>query len=337
MTTTPPPAAAEPISYDPDGYRMTMGEHLEELRTRLVYGLIGLAIATAGCLFFGQKVLDVFCRPLIAELLKHHLETRLVYGELGEPFMVYIKVSLICAAVLSGPWLIYQLWQFVAAGLYPNERKYITKYIPLSIGLLLAGCAFVYWVVLPWTIAFFLTFSNGIPLPQAFAPHPATTLPAAGLPVAPLLDGDPPTPAPGQFWFNTAEGRLKIFLKGDDLRAIQFGPTNLLSPQLSLPEYVDLVLTTLLTFGLCFQLPLVVLALVKIGVVEIGTVTKSRRYVYFGLAVLAATMTPGDVITAMIALMAPLVILFELGILLAKWNMPAAESRPGFPVVDRRE
>ncbi len=325
-TATVSDIAAPPLSYDPDGYRMTMGEHLEELRRRLVYGLIGLAVATAGCLLFGQRVIDVFCRPLISELLKNHLEPRLVYGELGEPFMVYIKISLICAAVLSGPWLIYQLWQFVAAGLYPHERKYITKYIPLSIALLLAGCAFVYWVVLPWTIAFFLTFGSSIPLPQTFTPHPATSTPAAGLPVAPLLDGDPTTPTPGQFWFNTAEGRLKIFLKADDMRAIQFGPTNLLSPQLSLPEYVDLVLTTLLTFGLCFQLPLVVLTLVRIGIVDVTTVTKSRRYVYFGLAVLAATMTPGDVITAMIALMAPLVVLFELGIILAKWNVPPAAA-----------
>ena len=64
----------------------------------------------------------------------------------------------------------------------------------------------------------------------------------------------------------------------------------------------------------------------KIGIVEIDTVTKSRRYVYFALAVLAATMTPGDVITAMVALMAPLVLLFELGILLAKWNRPVATA-----------
>ena len=118
-----------------------------------------------------------------------------------------------------------------------------------------------------------------------------------------------------------------------DLRVIPFGPSNLLSPHLSLPEYIDLVLTTLLTFGLCFQLPLVVLTLVRIGIVPVATLRKSRRYVYFGLVVLAATMTPGDVITAMLALTLPLVLLYELGIFLAAWGPPAEGDGPaGFPM-----
>ncbi len=107
-----------------------------------------------------------------------------------------------------------------------------------------------------------------------------------------------------------------------ELRVLPFGPNNLLSPHLSLPEYIDLVLTTLLTFGLCFQLPLVVLAVVRMGIVPVETLKTGRRYVYFGLAVLAASMTPGDVITAMLALMAPLILLYELGIFLAVWNAP---------------
>jgi Sec-independent protein secretion pathway component TatC len=213
----------------------------------------------------------------------------------------------------------------VAAGLYPHERKYITKYVPLSIGLLIAGMVFVYYIVLPWTIGFFLAFGDSIRMPtQAYA-HYATTLPAGGLPIAPLLDGDPPNPSAGQFWFNTADGRLKFFLKAGDVRVIPFGPSNMLSPHLSLPEYIDLVLTTLLTFGLCFQLPLVVLTLTRIGIVNVATLRSGRRYVYFGLAVLAATMTPGDVVTAMLALMAPLLLLYELGIFLSAMNAPKDE------------
>ena len=299
-----------------------MGDHLEELRRRIVYGLIGTAIAAAACLFFGDRLYDFFCRPLIVELQHKGLNTQLFYGELGEPFMVYMKISLICAACVASPWIVYQLWQFVAAGLYPKERKYVTRYVPLSIGLVIAGLVFVYYIVLPWTIAFFLTFGNSIPLPKERASHFATSQPAGGLPVFPLLDGDPAHPVPGNAWINVPEGRLKLFLDPKDVRVIPFGPSNLLAPHLSLPEYIDLVLTTLLTFGLCFQLPLVVLALVRMGIVPVETLKTGRRYVYFGLAVLAASMTPGDVITAMLALMAPLILLYELGIFLAVWNQP---------------
>jgi sec-independent protein translocase protein TatC len=319
-----PPTPSPESEFDPDSYRMTMGEHLEELRRRLIIALAGMAVAALGCFYFGEDVFTIFCRPLIQQLQKQNLNPQIFYSELGEPFMVYIKVSLVCAAVLSAPWMLYQIWQFVAAGLYPHERKYITKYVPLSIALLIAGMIFVYFIVLPWTIGFFLAFGNGIQLSNTTASHIATTVPT--LPIAPILNGDPPHPTPGQFWFNELDGRLKFFLKDGDQRVILFGPSNLLSPHVSLPEYIDLVLTTLLTFGLCFQLPLVVLTLTKIGIVNVDMLKKSRRYVYFGLSILAATMTPGDVVTAMLALMAPLILLYELGIFLSAWNAPEADA-----------
>jgi sec-independent protein translocase protein TatC len=327
-TATPPTEPGAKTNYDPDHYRMTMGEHLEELRTRLVYALLGMVVAALLCFALGQRLINLFCAPLIHELQAKNLSTQLYYGELGEPFMVYVKISLISAAVLSAPWMLFQVWQFVAAGLYPRERKYITKYIPLSIALLISGLVFVYYIILPWTIAFFLTFGDGMSNPIINNAAIATNVPKTGLPSFPVLDGDPPHPQPGQAWFNQPEGRLKFYLSGSDVRVIPFGSSNLLAPHLSLPEYIDLVLTTLLTFGLCFQLPLVVLTLVRIGIVPIATLRTGRRYVYFGLAVLAATMTPGDVITAMVALMAPLVFLYEFGIFLAAWNVPKEEHEP---------
>jgi sec-independent protein translocase protein TatC len=311
--------------FHPDDYRMTMGEHLEELRYRLILAIGGMLAAACICLFFGEKVFTIFCRPLVRALEDEHLNSQLYYGELGQPFMVYIKVSLVCAAVIAGPWMLFQIWQFVAAGLYPHERKYITKYIPLSIALLISGFLFVYFIILPWTIVFFLKFGDSVALPRETASRYATTKPATPVMIIPVIDGDWPNPVSGQMWFNQDEARLKLFLSKDDIRVVPFGPSNLLSPQISLPEYIDLVLTTLLTFGLCFQLPLVVLALAKVGIVEVAQLRAWRRYVYFGLAVVAATMTPGDVVTAMIALMAPLVLLYELGIILAVWSgKPAA-------------
>jgi len=69
-----------------------------------------------------------------------------------------MKVSLIAAMAISGPWIVYQLWKFISAGLYPKERKYVTKYIPLSITLMLLGMIFVYYVVLPFSLQFFHRF-----------------------------------------------------------------------------------------------------------------------------------------------------------------------------------
>jgi sec-independent protein translocase protein TatC len=321
MTESDPPK--HPQDFNPDAYRMTIGEHLEELRTRLILAMVGFGVAALACFGLGSRVIGIFVRPLIRILQERNLNTQLFYGELSDGFMVYVKISLICAAAISAPWMVFQIWKFVSAGLYPSERKYVTRYIPLSITLLICGMLFVYFIVLPWTISFFIIFADDIPMPIQTTGRIATTIPAAGLPSIPQLDGDPVSPMAGQFWYNKSEGRLKMSIGAGDMRVLPFGPSNLLAPHISLPDYIDLVVDTLLSFGLCFQLPLVVLAVVRIGIVNIETFKRSRRYVYFGISILAAAMTPGDMVTAMIALMLPLILLFEMGIFLAGWKTNA--------------
>ena len=105
-------------------------------------------------------------------------------------------------------------------------------------------------------------------------------------------------------------------------KIISFSAQNLIATEYNLPEYIDLVVTMLLTFGLSFQLPLVVMALARIGIVEINTLRSFRKYVYFAMSILAAAITPGDVITATIALMIPLALLYELGLWLARATPP---------------
>jgi sec-independent protein translocase protein TatC len=122
---------------------MTIGEHLEELRKRFVTGLIGFGIAAVFCFIFGDRVLSYFCQPLVEALEENGVSPQLYVTAAGSGFGVFMQISLICAAAISGPWMIYQLWLFIAAGLYPHERKYITKYVPLSIGLLIGGMLFV--------------------------------------------------------------------------------------------------------------------------------------------------------------------------------------------------
>lgn len=311
-----------PSDFDPDQYRMTIGEHLEELRRRLLLALAGFAIVFIGCLFFGQQVMAAFCRPLITVLQQYDISPQIYFTQVSDPFMVYIKISLISAAALAAPWIVWQLWQFVAAGLYPHERRVVTRYVPLSIGLLISGILFVYFLVLPWTLQFFLAFSIQIPLPVSYSPttQNATTQPWT----ISTLKGDPEHPVEGQIWINKLDGRLKLFV-GEQIRVLTFGPQNLTAPIITLPNYIDLVFGMLLTFALSFQLPLVVMALVAVGIVERESLKGSRRYVYFCMAIVAAVITPGDVITATVALMVPLIGLFELGIWLSK-PMPKTMS-----------
>jgi sec-independent protein translocase protein TatC len=103
------------------------------------------------------------------------------------------------------------------------------------------------------------------------------------------------------------------------VRVLPFGSGNAVTPLITLASYFDMVIGLLLSFGLAFQLPLVVLALVRIGILEIETLKKMRRIVYFVLTVIAAVIVP-DVVTGMVALMIPLILLYEFGILLASWG-----------------
>lgn len=292
---------------------MTIGEHLEELRWRLILGLIGFAAVTVVLLFFGDRVLQVFCEPLFTTLQKKGLNPQIYYTKLAEGFTVWLKIVLICAAAIASPWIVFQLWQFVAAGLYPTERKYVVRYAPLSIALLIAGMAFVYFLVLPWTIVFFIDFAGSVPMPQPRAISTETHHPTT----VPSLAGDPASPAPFEIWFDRNIKQLKLNIPGEGIRVVPFLPHNLLAPHIVLGDYIDLVVGMLLVFGLSFQLPLVVLALVRMGIVEIDALRSMRKYVYFILVIVACAITPGDLITASLALTVPLCLLYEFGIWLA--------------------
>jgi sec-independent protein translocase protein TatC len=310
-----PAAKAKSKHVDPDQYRMTLGDHLEELRARMFLGLAGYVLALIVCFIFGDKVVWYFCRPLVWALEKNKLTPTVYMTEASESFMVYVKISMITALVLAGPWMLYQLWQFVAAGLYPHERKYVTKYLPFSITLLILGMAFLYFVVLPITLEFFVGFSIGPSIPVV---APAQTDPAAALrpPVLiPVFQGDPAHPVDGQIWLDMVQRRIKVMFDGS-IRTMQFGSDQLVTPMITLAAYIDMVLSMLIGFGLAFQLPLVVMLLVRIGIVQVQQLRQFRKYAYFVIAIIAAVIVP-DVVGGMIALMIPLIGLYELGIILS--------------------
>jgi sec-independent protein translocase protein TatC len=320
MAPLAPPASSQrnkPTKVvDPDEYRMTFGEHLEELRTRLILGLGGFFVAFVICLTVVRDyVFQILTMPLLDVMHQYELTPMLYDNGTGGAFSVYLKLSAIAAVVIAGPWLLYQIWMFVAAGLYPHERKTVTRFIPLSIALLIGGVLFAFYIVLPMTLSFFIWFTTTIKVPSSYEPV-ATTMPAE-MPQAPMLQGDPVSPPNGAFWFNLGQSRLKINVNGHT-RILQFTSENLVSPFITLSDYTDMLLMMLLVFGLSFQTPLAVILLVGIGIFELEEMRAMRKIVYFVIVIIAAVITPGDVVTATIALMVPLCGLFELGLLLAR-------------------
>ncbi len=141
---------------------MSLGDHLEELRARLILAILGLAVGAIICLFFGKYIIGFIQRPY-AELRENHPELeKLKYWSPPEAFTAYMKISLIAGLILSSPWVFYQLWMFVAAGLYAHERRYVRQAVPFSAGLFIAGALFFLYFVAPLSLKFFLKFGKYI-------------------------------------------------------------------------------------------------------------------------------------------------------------------------------
>ncbi len=137
---------------------MSLGDHLEELRTRLILAIIGLLIGTVICLFFGNRIITFIQKPY-SDLRPD--DTLIVLAP-SDAFIGYMKISLIAGLLVSSPWVFYHLWMFVAAGLYPREKRYVHLAVPFSAALFVVGALFFLFVVAPISLAFFLKFGEHI-------------------------------------------------------------------------------------------------------------------------------------------------------------------------------
>jgi sec-independent protein translocase protein TatC len=137
---------------------MSLGDHLEELRMRLLFAIAGLVIAAVICLFFGPKIITFLQSPY-NRLMPEHPLTALAPAD---AFIGYMKVSLISGLVIASPWVFYQIWMFVAAGLYPHEKRYVRIAAPFCAGLFVAGALFFVFAIAPLSLAFFLKFGRFI-------------------------------------------------------------------------------------------------------------------------------------------------------------------------------
>jgi sec-independent protein translocase protein TatC len=193
-------------------------------------------------------------------LLWRPIENKLLTFNVLEGFMIWLKAGLVVGAMLGSPGIFFHVWQFLAAGLYPHERRYVYWYMPLSLTLFFAGISLAFFVVFPLMLAFMLTYNLEMEIDMA--------------------------------------------------------------PRLN--EYMSLALMIPLGFGIAFQLPLVMLALHRFGIVSVEMFIKQWRMAVLVIAFLAMVLTPADVYT-MLGLFFPLVGLYFFGIFLCRF-MPAGRG-----------
>ena len=270
------------MSFQPDeseieGSRAPLMEHLIELRSRLIYSLVALAVAFIVCFIFSNQLVDFLIHPyevakgLVAQQKAgHHGPFDMILTLIGvlpmpptevaklvtfaplEGFFVKVKVALIAGLALAFPVIGYQLYRFVSPGLYKRERAAFLPFLVASPFLFLMGASLVYFVMMPFVM-----------------------------------------------WFS--------------LNQQIAGPGITVELQLRLDDYLKLATALILAFGLCFQLPVILALLGMAGIVSSQMLSSGRRFAIVGVTAVAAVITPPDPVS-MISLIIPIVLLYEISI-----------------------
>jgi len=248
--------------------RAPLMEHLMELRDCLIWCVAAVSIGFAICFAVWHMILQWLLLPYEtaviavkgADALKSGMG--LIYTAPLEAFLTQIKVAMFGGVCLAFPVISYQLYRFVAPGLYSHEKRAFTPFLVMAPVLFTMGAAMAYFVVMPMVMQFSLR--------QELAP---------------------------------AAGSVSVVYQG------------------KISEYVGTITTLILGFGTCFQLPVVQLLLGRAGIVDGQTWLENGRYAIFGIFVVAAIVTPPDVISQF-SLAIPLIILYYLGAFLVKLGDP---------------
>lgn len=141
-------------------YQHSFMGHLVELRKRFTYSMAALLLMTCVSYFFAEEIYSFLSQPLAIALAEQDQQRRMIFTGLPEVFITYIKLSFFTGLMISFPFIAYQLWRFIAPGLYKNEKKFFITLLVLTPILFFAGAAFVYYLVLPNTWQFFLSFES---------------------------------------------------------------------------------------------------------------------------------------------------------------------------------
>ena len=231
--------------------------HLLELRSRLLRAVVGLLVVLAAMLPFANKLYGLLAQPLLDKLPKGG---QLIATQVASPFFAPMKLAFFAALMVSMPWLLYQVWAFVAPGLYRRERKLAMPLLGSALLLFYAGCAFAFFLVLPMVFGFL-----------------ARVTPTG---VAMMTD---------------------------------------------ISAYLDFVLVLFLAFGLSFELPVALVIMALLGWVTPAQLREGRGYAIVGVFVVAAVLTPPDVVSQLM-LAIPMCLLYEAGIIAATFVTPRSAA-----------
>ena len=243
--------------------QLSLVDHLDELRTRIIVSIVALAVTFAVCFWQSDLILDIAAHPLPPG------QRALTVLAPTEAFMTTVTVCAYAAIIIAAPFVSYQLFAYILPAFSPRERKAIVPLLITIPFLFLLGVIFAYFVILPAAINFLLNFGGNN--------------------------------------FDT------------ELRA---------------REYYSFFATTLLAGGVVFQMPVIILALVRLRILTVEQLRKNRRYAWLGIAVVAAALPGVDPISMLIE-MVPLLLLYELSILLARGI--GADKVPDDPEPDIEE
>ena len=226
----------------------TFISHLMELRTRLIHAFGVLLLGFLPCAYYARELYSLLAQPLLEQLPQGG---QMIATEIVTPFFVPMKVAMMAAVVITLPHTLYQVWAFVAPGLYSHEKRMVLPLVLASSFLFICGMAFAYFAALPLVFEFV----------THFAPEGVAVMTDIG-------------------------------------------------------KYLDFVLTMFMAFGVTFEVPVLVVMLVRMGVISIAKLKDIRSYVLVGAFVVGAIFTPPDVVSQFM-LAVPLYLLYELGILVA--------------------
>jgi len=230
-------------------------EHLVELRSRLVKSLIAFLVCFIISFFFAKQIYGFLVQPLADAFARGGQAGRhMIFTALYETFFTYVKVGMFGAICLAFPYMAAQIWLFIAPGLYRKERKAFLPFLLATPAMFLVGAAFVYYIMMPYAIRFFLSFE---------VPTGTDSLPIE------------------------LEARVS--------------------------EYLSFVMTLIFAFGFCFELPVLLTLLGRVGIVTSAGLRKAQRYAIVGVFAVAAVVTPPDVFSQL-SLAFPLVGLYEISI-----------------------
>lgn len=245
-------------------------EHLAELRNRIIWSVAAFLVGMILCFVVAEPILNFLLQP-IEDALRAFGDPNPVmqYTAPQEYFFTLVHISVVAGLMVSFPVIAYQMWRFVAPGLYRNEKAAFLPFLLASPALFILGAVFSHYLVTPMAMRFFLGFAD------------ATSVVAALLPAvsdAPIAGADIVTP-------------LEQAVQSQGIDIVFQGKVN---------ETLDISLKLIIAFGLCFQLPVLLTLMGKAGLVSSAGLRATRKYAVVGILLVAALVTPPDVMSQLI-------------------------------------